>query len=162
MSSVLISRCWMQTKEGLIFYGFFNFIVLERRVCIFVVLCIHGGRQSDCICFRGQTTKGIWIAKSSEIEPFTIAMDLEGTDSSARGEVLESFELVLWFLCFVEDKHYYMVSFFCLHHCMASRGVNIMISGQHCVRETEYPVCFSNCWHCIGEHVSFEVQHYNI
>jgi hypothetical protein len=85
----------MQTKEGLIFYGFFNFIVLERRVCIFVVLCIHGGRQSDCICFRGQTTKGIWIAKSSEIEPFTIAMDLEGTDSSARGEVLESFELVL-------------------------------------------------------------------
>ena len=45
--------------------------------------------------FRGQTTKGIWIAKSTEIEPYTIAMDLEGTDSSARGEVLENFELVL-------------------------------------------------------------------
>ncbi|KAJ6970949.1 hypothetical protein NC653_035274 [Populus alba x Populus x berolinensis] len=41
---------------------------------------------------RGQTTKGIWIAKSSEIEPFTIAMDLEGTDSSARGEDNTAFE----------------------------------------------------------------------
>jgi hypothetical protein len=35
------------------------------------------------------------MAKCVGIEPFTIAMDLEGTDSSARGEVLESFELVL-------------------------------------------------------------------
>ncbi|KAL9335532.1 hypothetical protein Peur_072713 [Populus x canadensis] len=26
---------------------------------------------------RGQTTKGIWIAKCSDIDPFTIAMDFE-------------------------------------------------------------------------------------
>ena len=37
----------MQTKEGLIFYGFFNFIVLERRVCIFVVLCCFVYMEED-------------------------------------------------------------------------------------------------------------------
>ncbi|CAK7336935.1 unnamed protein product [Dovyalis caffra] len=41
---------------------------------------------------RGQTTKGIWIAKSNNIEPFTIAMDFEGTDSNARAEDNTAFE----------------------------------------------------------------------
>ncbi|KAA3441620.1 40S ribosomal S9-2-like protein [Gossypium australe] len=35
-----------------------------------------------------QTTKGIWIAHCVDIEPFTIAMDLEGTDGRERGEML--------------------------------------------------------------------------
>ncbi|CAK7336933.1 unnamed protein product [Dovyalis caffra] len=50
------------------------------------------GRQSNQVCFRGQTTKGIWIAKCSDIDPFTIAMDFEGTDSSQRGEEDTAFE----------------------------------------------------------------------
>eukprot|EP00258_Populus_trichocarpa_P032792 XP_024448811.1 protein ROOT HAIR DEFECTIVE 3 homolog 2 isoform X2 [Populus trichocarpa] len=41
---------------------------------------------------RGQTTKGIWIAKCSDIDPFTIAMDFEGTDSNQRGEDDTAFE----------------------------------------------------------------------
>ena len=71
-------------------FVFFSFTVLDGgRICIFVVLCINeSGRKSDYICFRGQTTKGIWIARCNDIKPFTIAMDFEGTDSNARGEVL--------------------------------------------------------------------------
>ncbi|KAF9668157.1 hypothetical protein SADUNF_Sadunf15G0099700 [Salix dunnii] len=49
-------------------------------------------KMLDAYRGRGQTTKGIWIAKSTEIEPYTIAMDLEGTDSSARGEDNTEFE----------------------------------------------------------------------
>lgn len=41
-------------------------------------------------CCRSQTTKGIWIAKCTGIEPCTIAMDLEGTDGRERGEVINS------------------------------------------------------------------------
>lgn len=37
---------------------------------------------------RSQTTKGIWIDKCVDIEPFTIVMDLEGTDGTERGEVM--------------------------------------------------------------------------
>ena len=36
---------------------------------------------------RSQTTKGIWMAKCVGIEPFTLVMDLEGTDGRERGEV---------------------------------------------------------------------------
>lgn len=39
-------------------------------------------------CYRIQVTKGIWIAKCIGIEPFTIVMDLEGTDGRDRGEVM--------------------------------------------------------------------------
>lgn len=39
------------------------------------------------IFFRSQTTKGIWLAKCAKIEPFTVIMDLEGTDGRERGEV---------------------------------------------------------------------------
>ncbi|XP_052301853.1 protein ROOT HAIR DEFECTIVE 3 homolog 2 isoform X10 [Populus trichocarpa] len=35
---------------------------------------------------RGQTTQGIWIGKGIGIEPFTIAIDVEGSDSSERGQ----------------------------------------------------------------------------
>ncbi|XP_061956197.1 protein ROOT HAIR DEFECTIVE 3 homolog 2-like isoform X4 [Populus nigra] len=42
--------------------------------------------EMDAYNGRGQTTKGIWIAKCSDIDPFTIAMDFEGTDSNQRGE----------------------------------------------------------------------------
>lgn len=41
-----------------------------------------------CMClFRSQTTKGIWMAKCVGIDPFTLVMDLEGTDGRERGEV---------------------------------------------------------------------------
>ena len=36
---------------------------------------------------RHQTTKGIWIAKAVGIEPFTVVLDLEGTDGTERGQV---------------------------------------------------------------------------
>lgn len=36
---------------------------------------------------RHQTTKGIWIAKAAGIEPFTVVLDLEGTDGRERGQV---------------------------------------------------------------------------
>ncbi|KAK3188901.1 hypothetical protein Dsin_028462 [Dipteronia sinensis] len=43
-------------------------------------------REMDAYRGRSQTTKGIWMAKCVGIEPFTIAMDLEGTDGRERGE----------------------------------------------------------------------------
>lgn len=43
-------------------------------------------REMDAYKGRAQTTKGIWIAKCVGIEPFTIVMDLEGTDGRERGE----------------------------------------------------------------------------
>ncbi|KAI5569717.1 hypothetical protein BDE02_12G095800 [Populus trichocarpa] len=48
--------------------------------------------EMDAYKGRGQTTKGIWIAKCSDIDPFTIAMDFEGTDSNQRGEDDRAFE----------------------------------------------------------------------
>uniref|UniRef100_A0A6M2EGX5 GB1/RHD3-type G domain-containing protein n=1 Tax=Populus davidiana TaxID=266767 RepID=A0A6M2EGX5_9ROSI len=35
---------------------------------------------------RGQTTQGIWMGKGIGIEPFTIAMDVEGSDSDERAQ----------------------------------------------------------------------------
>lgn len=49
-------------------------------------------REMDAVRGRNQTTKGIWIAKCVGIEPFTIAMDLEGSDSRERGEDDTTFE----------------------------------------------------------------------
>ncbi|GLT59945.1 hypothetical protein SLA2020_327380 [Shorea laevis] len=49
-------------------------------------------REMDAFRGRSQTTKGIWIAKCIGIEPFTIAMDLEGTDGRERGEDDTTFE----------------------------------------------------------------------
>ncbi|KAJ4846197.1 hypothetical protein Tsubulata_030589 [Turnera subulata] len=49
-------------------------------------------REMDAFRGRSQTTKGIWIAKCIGIEPFTIAMDLEGTDGRERGEDDTAFE----------------------------------------------------------------------
>lgn len=49
---------------------------------------------------RSQTTKGIWIAKGVGIEPFTVVMDLEGTDGRERGEVVN-------FSLFVFTRTYY-------------------------------------------------------
>ncbi|CAK7336941.1 unnamed protein product [Dovyalis caffra] len=49
--------------------------------------------EMDAYQGRSQTTKGIWIAKSrSDIGTFTIAMDLEGSDSRERGEDDTAFE----------------------------------------------------------------------
>ncbi|KAK9223426.1 hypothetical protein WN944_011869 [Citrus x changshan-huyou] len=48
--------------------------------------------EMDAFRGRSQTTKGIWIAKCVGIEPFTIAMDLEGSDSRERGEDDTTFE----------------------------------------------------------------------
>ncbi|KAL3851566.1 hypothetical protein ACJIZ3_013448 [Penstemon smallii] len=49
-------------------------------------------REMDTFRGRSQTTKGIWIAKALGIEPFTIVMDLEGTDGRERGEDDTTFE----------------------------------------------------------------------
>ncbi|KAG4124562.1 hypothetical protein ERO13_D10G047501v2 [Gossypium hirsutum] len=49
-------------------------------------------REMDAYRGRSQTTKGIWIAHCVGIEPFTIAMDLEGTDGRERGEDDTTFE----------------------------------------------------------------------
>ncbi|KAM1796205.1 hypothetical protein ACFX11_036468 [Malus domestica] len=46
-----------------------------------------GFQEMKIECGKIQTTKGIWIAKCVGIEPCTIALDLEGSDSSERGEV---------------------------------------------------------------------------
>ncbi|RWW31811.1 hypothetical protein GW17_00003572 [Ensete ventricosum] len=44
-------------------------------------------REMDAFRGRSQTTKGIWLAKCANVEPFTVVMDLEGTDGRERGEV---------------------------------------------------------------------------
>ncbi|CAN1221474.1 Protein ROOT HAIR DEFECTIVE 3 homolog 2 [Linum grandiflorum] len=49
-------------------------------------------REMDAFRGRGQTTKGIWMAKCVGIEPFTLGMDLEGTDGRERGEDDTTFE----------------------------------------------------------------------
>ncbi|KAF9671711.1 hypothetical protein SADUNF_Sadunf12G0075900 [Salix dunnii] len=49
-------------------------------------------KEMDAYNGRSQTTKGIWIAKCSDIDPFTIVMDFEGTDSNQRGEDDAAFE----------------------------------------------------------------------
>ncbi|KAJ6748245.1 PROTEIN SEY1 [Salix purpurea] len=41
---------------------------------------------------RTQTTQGIWIAKAIGIEPFTIAIDVEGSDGRERGQDGATFE----------------------------------------------------------------------
>ncbi|KAK8546874.1 hypothetical protein V6N13_093913 [Hibiscus sabdariffa] len=46
----------------------------------------------DAFKGRSQTTKGIWMAKCSGIEPCTLVMDLEGTDGRERGEDDTAFE----------------------------------------------------------------------
>ncbi|WCJ39530.1 Protein ROOT HAIR DEFECTIVE 3 [Euphorbia peplus] len=49
-------------------------------------------REMDAFKGRSQTTKGIWLAKCSGIEPCTLVMDLEGTDGRERGEDDTAFE----------------------------------------------------------------------
>ncbi|WCJ28460.1 Protein ROOT HAIR DEFECTIVE 3 [Euphorbia peplus] len=49
-------------------------------------------REMDTYRGRSQTTKGIWMARCPGIDPFTIAMDLEGTDGRERGEDDTTFE----------------------------------------------------------------------
>ncbi|KAJ6748223.1 PROTEIN SEY1 [Salix purpurea] len=49
-------------------------------------------RMMDADDGRTQTTRGIWIAKAIGIEPFTIAIDVEGSDSGERGQDGATFE----------------------------------------------------------------------
>ncbi|XP_010242217.1 PREDICTED: protein ROOT HAIR DEFECTIVE 3 [Nelumbo nucifera] len=49
-------------------------------------------REMDAYRGRCQTTKGIWLAKCTDIEPCTVVMDLEGTDGRERGEDDTAFE----------------------------------------------------------------------
>jgi predicted GTPase len=49
-------------------------------------------REMDAYKGRSQTTKGIWLAQSQNIEPCTLVMDLEGTDGRERGEDDTAFE----------------------------------------------------------------------
>ncbi|TQD98651.1 hypothetical protein C1H46_015708 [Malus baccata] len=51
-----------------------------------------GFQEMKIECGQSQTTKGIWIAKYVGIEPCTIALDLEGSDSTVRGEDDTTFE----------------------------------------------------------------------
>ncbi|KAK3118900.1 hypothetical protein QOZ80_9BG0710330 [Eleusine coracana subsp. coracana] len=48
--------------------------------------------EMDALKGRNQTTKGIWIAKAVGIEPFTVVLDLEGTDGRERGQDDTAFE----------------------------------------------------------------------
>ncbi|VAI47151.1 unnamed protein product [Triticum turgidum subsp. durum] len=48
--------------------------------------------EMDALKGRNQTTKGIWVAEAVGIEPFTLVMDLEGTDGRERGEDDTAFE----------------------------------------------------------------------
>ncbi|XP_021819649.1 protein ROOT HAIR DEFECTIVE 3 homolog 2-like [Prunus avium] len=49
-------------------------------------------REMNAYQGRNQTTKGVWLAKCVGIQPCTIAMDLEGTDGSERGQDDTAFE----------------------------------------------------------------------
>ncbi|TKY64371.1 ROOT HAIR DEFECTIVE 3-like 1 [Spatholobus suberectus] len=49
-------------------------------------------REMDAFKGRSQTTKGIWMARCTGIEPCTLVMDLEGTDGRERGEDDTAFE----------------------------------------------------------------------
>ncbi|XP_062197057.1 protein ROOT HAIR DEFECTIVE 3 homolog 2-like [Phragmites australis] len=49
-------------------------------------------REMNALKGRNQTTKGIWIAKAVGIEPFTVVLDLEGTDGRERGQDDTTFE----------------------------------------------------------------------
>lgn len=49
-------------------------------------------REMDTFKGRSQTTKGIWLARCVGIEPFTIVLDLEGSDGRERGEDDTAFE----------------------------------------------------------------------
>ncbi|KAL6559965.1 Cell wall protein rhd3 [Orobanche gracilis] len=49
-------------------------------------------REMDAFKGRSQTTKGIWMAHCVGIDPFTLVMDLEGTDGRERGEDDTAFE----------------------------------------------------------------------
>ncbi|XP_061956214.1 protein ROOT HAIR DEFECTIVE 3 homolog 2-like isoform X2 [Populus nigra] len=74
---------------------------LSQRGLFYVVVAIMGpqsGRKStllnklfqtnfrmmDAEEGRSQTTQGIWIGKGIGIEPFTIAMDVEGSDNAGK------------------------------------------------------------------------------
>ncbi|KAJ7522279.1 hypothetical protein O6H91_18G004300 [Diphasiastrum complanatum] len=48
--------------------------------------------EMDAFKRRGQTTQGIWLTRAAGIDPFTIVMDLEGTDGRERGEDDTTFE----------------------------------------------------------------------
>ncbi|XP_022764271.1 protein ROOT HAIR DEFECTIVE 3 homolog 2-like [Durio zibethinus] len=48
--------------------------------------------EMDASKGRPQTTQGIWIEKCAGFEPCVVAMDLEGTDGSERGEDDTAFE----------------------------------------------------------------------
>ncbi|XP_076896400.1 protein ROOT HAIR DEFECTIVE 3-like [Bidens hawaiensis] len=49
-------------------------------------------KEMDAFKGRSQTTKGIWMARCTGIEPCTVVMDLEGTDGRERGEDDTAFE----------------------------------------------------------------------
>ncbi|XP_022764277.1 protein ROOT HAIR DEFECTIVE 3 homolog 2-like [Durio zibethinus] len=49
-------------------------------------------REMDASKGRNQTTQGIWMEKCAGVEPFIIAMDLEGNDGNERGEDDTAFE----------------------------------------------------------------------
>ncbi|KAK9055677.1 hypothetical protein SSX86_026762 [Deinandra increscens subsp. villosa] len=48
--------------------------------------------KSTLLNHLSQTTKGIWMARCTGIEPCTVVMDLEGTDGRERGEDDTAFE----------------------------------------------------------------------
>ncbi|GAY33701.1 hypothetical protein CUMW_007650 [Citrus unshiu] len=79
--------CCMQLIDG---NGEFNVDGLENFVR--TTKLNHCGLSYAVVAIMGPQSSGIWIAKCVGIEPFTIAMDLEGSDSRERGEDDTTFE----------------------------------------------------------------------
>lgn len=70
---------------NLFYFAFLLLFVILFRLAIIILV---ENLQYLYHHFRNQTTKGIWIAKAVGIEPYTVVMDLEGTDGRERGEVI--------------------------------------------------------------------------
>eukprot|EP00899_Mesostigma_viride_P026035 jgi/Mesvir1/6616/Mv12750-RA.2 len=51
-----------------------------------------GFTEMDAYAGRSQTTRGVWLEQAEGIQPCTLVFDLEGNDSSERGEDGASFE----------------------------------------------------------------------
>ena len=67
--------------EGQVFFR-------EEDSSIYLQVSLPCMKNNLASILRTQTTQGIWIATGIGIEPFTIAIDVEGSDSRERGQVL--------------------------------------------------------------------------
>jgi hypothetical protein len=63
--------------------------------------------EMDAFKGRSQTMQGVWLAWAEEIDPFTLVMDLEGTDGRERGRMIHHSRssLSLLFALAMSDMH---------------------------------------------------------